>query len=70
VPSCWQLHGYGYPNYTNVNYPYPVDPPYVPDENPCGIYERDFNIENTDNQTYLVFEGVCSCAYVWVNGAY
>ncbi|MBQ3037841.1 MAG: glycoside hydrolase family 2, partial [Clostridia bacterium] len=38
VPSCWQMHGYEDPNYANVNYPHPVDPPYVPDENPCGIY--------------------------------
>lgn len=40
VPSCWQLKGYENPNYTNVNYPYPVDPPYVPDDNPCGVYRR------------------------------
>ena len=45
VPSCWQILGYESPNYTNVNYPYPCDLPYVPDENPCGIYEREFTIE-------------------------
>ena len=44
VPSCWQLYGYEEPNYTNVNYPFPYDPPYVPDENPCGVYEKDFTI--------------------------
>jgi len=44
VPSCWQLCGYEKPNYTNVNFPYPVDPPYVPDENPCGVYKREFEI--------------------------
>lgn len=70
VPSCWQLLGYENPNYSNVNYPYPVDPPYVPDENPCGIYEREFEIKNTDNQSYLVLEGVSSCAEIYVNGNY
>ena len=47
VPSCWQLFGYEDPNYTNVFYPYPVDPPYVPDDNPLGIYARDFEIKDT-----------------------
>ena len=45
VPSCWQLMGYGNPNYSNINYPYPVDEPYVPDENPCGIYRRSFDLK-------------------------
>ena len=45
VPSCWQLHGYDNPNYTNINYPYPCDPPYVPTDNPCGVYEREFELE-------------------------
>ena len=54
VPSCWQLKGYENPNYTNINYPYPVDPPYVPDDNPCGVYEREFEVTNTDNNTYFV----------------
>jgi len=70
VPSCWQLHGYENPNYTNINYPYPVDPPYVPDENPCGIYRREFEIENTDGKHYFVFEGVSSCAILKINGKY
>ena len=42
VPSCWQLQGYDHPNYSNINYPYPCDPPYLPDDNPCGVYEREF----------------------------
>ena len=41
VPSCWQMHGYGRPHYTNVQYPFPVDPPRVPTENPTGSYRRD-----------------------------
>ena len=40
MPSHWQLHGYGAPAYTNVAYPFPVDPPFVPDENPTGEYRR------------------------------
>lgn len=72
VPSCWQLHGYGKPQYTNVNYPYPVDPPYVPDDNPCGIYRRTFTLDkkNAARDCYIVFEGVSSCLYLYVNGNY
>ncbi len=70
VPSCWQLFGYENPNYTNILYPYPVDPPFVPDDNPVGVYEKDFLINSTENLTYIVLEGVSSCAYVVVNGKY
>ncbi len=69
VPSCWQLQGYEYPNYSNINYPYPCDPPYVPDDNPCGVYQRSFTLE-TWGRTYFVFEGVSSCAYLYINGRY
>lgn len=70
VPSCWQLHGYENPNYSNINYPYPCDPPYVPDDNPCGIYEREFKLAEKWGKVYFVFEGVSSCAYLYVNGRY
>ena len=70
VPSCWQLLGYENPNYTNINYPYPCDPPYVPDANPCGVYERDFELESLWGRVYYVLEGVSSCAFVYVNGKY
>lgn len=70
VPSCWQLYGYENCIYTNVNYPYPVDPPYVPDENPMGVYEREFEVTNTDNKTYMVFEGVSSCVELYINSQY
>ncbi len=70
VPSCWQLRGYENPNYTNVNFPFPSNPPYVPDMNPVGVYERTFEIENTDNDTYFVFEGVSSHAELYINGRY
>ena len=60
VPSNWQMQGYGRPNYTNVNYPYPVDPPFVPDENPTGLYRRKFYVPDTwaGRQVALIFEGV------------
>ena len=73
VPMSWQValgRGYDVPNYTNVNYPYPVDPPHVPDDNPCGLYVRDFQVDaqTLDTKTvYLTFEGVDSCFYVFVN---
>lgn len=72
VPSCWEVQGHGRPGYQNVTYPHPLDIPYVPDENPCGIYRRSFRLE-TDwaaRQTYVVFEGVCSCLRLYCNGHY
>lgn len=70
VPSCWQLCGYGHPNYTNINYPFPYDLPFVPDDNPCGVYRRTFDIAKKFGRVYFVFEGVCSCAFLYVNGGY
>lgn len=70
VPSCWQILGYENPNYTNINYPYPCDPPYVPDDNPCGVYEREFEIEKKWGRIYFVMEGVSSCAFLTINGGY
>ena len=70
VPSCWQLKGYENPNYTNINYPFPCDPPYVPDINPTGVYERSFQIEDGSLETYFVFEGVSSEAELYINGKY
>lgn len=72
VPSCWQLNGYGKPYYTNVNYPYPVDPPFVPNDNPLGVYRTTFVLPEgwMERNTHIVFEGVNSCAYLWLNGQY
>lgn len=70
VPGCWELQGYEQPNYSNINYPHPCDPPYVPDENPCGLYQREFSLESLWGRVYFVLEGVSSCAFVRVNGAY
>lgn len=70
VPHHWQLDGYGKPHYTNVAYPFPVDPPFVPTENPTGSYRRDFDlpVEWENQQVLLRFEGVDSSFHLWVNG--
>ena len=70
VPSCWQAEGFGDVNYTNINYPFPCDPPFVPDENPAGIYEREFEIKSLWGKVYLELEGVSSCAFIYLNGTY
>ncbi len=72
VPSNWQMHGYDVPHYTNVNYPIPFDPPYVPDENPVGCYRRTFTLPEkwADREVFLNFDGVNSAFYVWVNGEF
>jgi len=72
VPSCWQSRGYDKSYYTNVNYPYPVDPPYVPDDNPVGVYRKVVNIteEKASLDNTIVFEGVSSCVELFVNGEY
>ncbi|WP_158853806.1 glycoside hydrolase family 2 TIM barrel-domain containing protein [Saccharothrix deserti] len=70
VPSHWQLHGYGNPVYVNIAYPIPVDPPFVPDENQTGDYRRVFDLPPSWAGTPAVvrFEGVDSCARVFLNG--
>jgi len=71
VPSHWQLEGYGTPHYTNVRYPFPVDLPRVPSDNPTGLYRREFYLAEEwlqDRKVYLNFEGVDSAFYLWVNG--
>ena len=70
VPAFWQLSGYGKPAYTNVNYPFPVDPPRVPDANPTGEYRREFELAEDFplERAVLRFDGVDSCFAVWVNG--
>ena len=72
VPGVWQNYGYDTHQYTNIRYPFPFDPPYVPQDNPCGAYIREFYYERDANApgAYLNFEGVDSCFYVWLNGRY
>ncbi|MEV4393171.1 glycoside hydrolase family 2 TIM barrel-domain containing protein [Nonomuraea sp. NPDC049607] len=68
VPAHWPLHGHGAPAYTNVSYPFPVDPPHVPGENPTGDYRRAFDLPDGWSGGRLRFEGVDSFARVWLNG--
>ncbi len=70
VPSCWQMEGYGRPHYSNINYPFPVNPPFVPSENPTGCYVRDFELARNweGKRIILRFEGVDSFYHVWING--
>ena len=72
VPGMWQNYGYDSHQYTNFRYPFPFDPPYVPEDNPCGTYQCRFPYEKetTAEKVYLNFEGVDSCFYVWLNGSY
>lgn len=70
VPACWQMHGYDKPHYTNVTYPYPVDPPYLPDDNPAGVYALDFEVPDSwdGKDVFITFEGVSSCILLYING--
>ena len=72
VPSVWQMYRYDQIQYTNTRYPIPCDPPFIPDENPVGVYSRDFVCPSDwDNfNKYMVFEGVDSAFYLYVNGAF
>jgi beta-galactosidase len=70
VPCHWPLQGYGSPAYTNVRYPFPLDPPHVPTENPTGDHLRLFDLPDDwpGGAAVLRFDGVDSCARVWLNG--
>ena len=72
VPSVWQIAGYDTHQYTNIRYPFPFDPPYVPQDIPCGTYAHTFVYHKDENapKAFLNFEGVDSCFYVWINGSY
>ena len=68
VPSCVQIHGYDHMQYVNVKYPFPFDPPHVPNKNPAYHYARTFTLKKNGMRQYLCFEGVDSFFYVYVNG--
>ena len=72
VPSVWQMAGYDVHQYTNIRYPFPFDPPYVPQDIPCGAYVHTFDYSRDEkaSRAFLNFEGVDSCFYVWINGSY
>ncbi|WP_125565255.1 beta-galactosidase subunit alpha [Companilactobacillus insicii] len=70
VPGCWQMQGYGKMHYSDLWYNFPINPPYVPTENPTGIYKRTFTVDNNflNKKIILRFGGVDSAYNVWVNG--
>ncbi|MFC4113350.1 glycoside hydrolase family 2 TIM barrel-domain containing protein [Nonomuraea zeae] len=71
VPSHWVLEGHDRPLYTNTAYPFPIDPPYVPDDNPTGDYRLRFDLPSGwpgGDRCVLRFQGVDSCGTVWLNG--
>lgn len=72
VPSNWQMHGYDNHQYVNLKYPIPFDPPYVPVDNPCGLYIKKIILtkEELKKRQYLNFEGVDSCFYLWINKSF
>ena len=71
VPSVWQMQGYDRHQYSNIRYPFPFDPPFVPSDDPVGVYQRTFTLQKDENSRYqLHFEGVDSCLYLYVNGAF
>lgn len=70
VPSCVQLNGFDYPQYVNQDYPYAFNPPYVNNENPTYHYRTTINVNCDGDDKFLVFEGVDSCFYLFVNGSF
>lgn len=69
VPSCIQLAGYDRPQYTNVKYPIPYDPPFVPADNPVCVYRTFYDYNPDGMEKLLTFEGVDSCFYLLINGS-
>jgi len=72
VPGHWQLQGYGHPHYTDLDYPFPVDPPRVPSDNPTGSYVRTFELPGhwKERTVCVKFDGVDSAFHLWVNGTF
>lgn len=70
VPGNWQLQGYGKMHYSDLWYNFPINPPYVPTENPTGIYKRTFFVEESyrDKKIIIRFCGVDSAYHLWING--
>lgn len=70
VPSCFECYGYGQIQYVNIDYPFPVNPPYTVNKNPIGVYNRKFFIDDLNKESYLVFEGVASAFAVYINNKF
>ncbi|MBB1462115.1 beta-galactosidase [Vibrio sp. SG41-7] len=70
VPSNWQMQGYDKPIYANVKYPFEVNPPFVPAENPTGCYRTQITLTKNDlkNTQRIIFDGVNSAFHLWCNG--
>ena len=70
VPSNWQLHGFDKPIYCNVKYPFAVNPPFVPSDNPTGCYRTEFSVtaDQLAQRNHIIFEGVNSAFHLWCNG--
>jgi beta-galactosidase/beta-glucuronidase len=70
VPSNWQFYGFDIPQYSNVVYPIPMDPPFVPNKNPVGLYRLNFKISEEWKKLrhFICFEGVNCAFHLWVNG--
>ena len=71
IPSTWQSYGYDHADYIDERYPFPFDPPYVPINNPCGLYIKDICLDlSKDTKNYLVLEGIDSCWFLYVNNEF
>ncbi len=70
VPSNWQMNGYDHHQYINFRYPFPYAPPQILKDNPCGLYVTNFTISDKQKKQYLIFEGVDSCFYIFINGIF
>ncbi|GBL04677.1 beta-galactosidase [Glaciecola sp. KUL10] len=72
VPSNWQMQGFDKPIYCNVKYPFTVNPPFVPSDNPTGCYRRQFSLEKSqlNKRNHIVFDGVNSAFHLWCNGTW
>ena len=75
VPGNIQLYEgveHDSPLYSNLKYPFPTDPPFVPDENPCSLFIKEFDVsaEMLERDNIITFEGVGSCFYLLINGEF
>ncbi len=70
IPSCWEMQGYGIPIYTNIRYPFPVNPPFIERKNAVGSFLKKFTVPEDwiGDQVILHFGGIKSAAYIWLNG--
>jgi len=72
VPGCWETQGYDRPQYLNILYPFPVDPPYIPRENPTAVYQKKFTVPESwsEQEIQITFLGVSSAFEIFLNGQF